>query len=694
MKPAPTHPSRPARFHPPRFALVAGLLLVAAAVFWFARNFVLFSYYRETVAVLDGGWFAGVLHGSDWKLTNPLVLGTPPGSYYDTHVALFLVPFTYAAKILPFNPGEYMAAFLGIAFAFYAVLLFIAAADFLAKQNPPLKASIVAVVAAPVAFVVALNGVSAEILHYPHFEAWIPVLVCAFLLALAFEKKKAAAAAFVLLVLNREDGGFHLATSLLAIAFFRQFPLQKNFAAQKESILAQKELLLWSAVACVCSLIAINSAGMHAPRPTVLDARALHHLKSILLRVDWAPALVVVAAWAAWARKPSALIGFAALIPWVAYSVPQAHPLRAHMGSYYGFPVLTALFWPFIAGRFFPDSSTKRPDAHSRKKRREKESGAPNESRASSVAAAVFAVVFAASTLVFRERASVLYNDMRVPKVGAMQFFTDSASPVPAEERENIRRLRDFFIARADELNIISADGFASLHPHDVPASRLLYRGPLKLEQSDAGILIAHDTWLRLFTKSVFAARAAFDLTHAYRLRGAGESGQGFFLFSKKPLCDASQKCMDDLPLDAVRIGGTFYDLAGGEISRDSFYFPAPTVAAAGMTAADGFILADSAGTVAELRNLPLGAGKSALTAEYAHDVKSDSPPILEVKWANGELSSPLPPIEDGRIAAARMIVDLPSTQNITARVIHNGGGTLRFFGLLAGPAERGGAGQ
>ena len=670
-------------FFPARPAFAAGLLLAAAAVFWFARNFVLSAYYRETVAVLDGGWFAGVLHGSDWKLTNPIVLGANQGSYYDTHVALFLVPFTYAAKILPLSSAEYMAVFLGIAFALYAVLLFIAAADFLARQNPPLKAPVVAVVAAPVAFVVALNGVSAEILHYPHFEAWLPVLVCAFLLALAFEKKKTAAAAFVLLVINREDGGFHLAASLLAVVFFRQFPPRKTFAAQKEAVLAQKDLLLWSAAAILCSLVAINSAGMHAPRPTVFDARALSHLKSVLLRVDWAPALVVVAAWAAYARKPSALIGFAALIPWVAYSIPQEHPLRAHMGSYYGFPVLVALFWPFIAGRFFPDSPAKR---RNQKKRREKESREPEAPRASSPAAIVFAVVFAASTLVFRPRESVVYNDMRVPKVGALQLFTEGAAPVPARERENIRKLRDFFLARADELNIITADGFASLHPHDVPASRLLYRGPLKLEQNDAGVLIAHDTWMRLFAKSVFAARAAFDLTHAYRLRQTGEPGQGFFLFSKKPLCDESQKCADDLPLDPVHIGDSFYDLAGAEISRDSFYFPGPALAADGVQAGEQFIFTDAAGTAAELKNLPLGAGKTALLAEYAYDAESGPPPMFEVEWPDGRLSSPLPPIGSNQVAAAVMMVDLPSRQNITARVTHGGGGTLRFFGLLARP--------
>ena len=670
-------------FFSARPALAAGLLLAAAAVFWFARNFVLSAYYRETVAVLDGGWFAGVLHGSDWKLTNPIVLGDGAGSYYDTHVALFLVPFTYAAKILPLSSAEYMAVFLGIAFAFYAVLLFIAAADFLARQNPPLKTPVVAVVAAPVAFVVALNGVSAEILHYPHFEAWLPVFVCAFLLALAFEKKKTAAAAFVLLVINREDGGFHLATSLLAIVFFRQFPPRKTFAAQKESILAEKELLLWSAAAILCSLIAINSAGMHAPRPTVFDARALSHLKSVLLRVDWAPALAVVAAWAAYVRKPSALIGFAALIPWVAYSIPQEHPLRAHMGSYYGFPVLVALFWPFIAGRFFPDSPAAR---RNQKKRREKESRAFEAPRASSPAAIVFAVVFAASTLVFRPRESVVYNDMRVPKVGALQLFTEGAAPVPARERENIRKLRDFFLARADALNIITADGFASLHPHDVPARRLLYRGPLKLEQNDAGVLIAHNTWMRLFAKSVFAARAAFDLTHAYRLRDVGGPGQGFFLFSKKPLCDTSKKCVDDLPLDPVRVGDNFYDLAGAEISRDSFYFPGPALAADGVQAEEQFIFTDAAGTAAELKNLPLGAGKTALLTEYAYDAESEPPPTLEVEWPGGRLSSPLPPIESGQAAAAVMIVDLPSRQNITARVTHGGGGTLRVFGLLVRP--------
>ena len=674
----------------PAFVFSAAALAAAAAAFWFARNFVLFAYYGETVAVLDGGWYAGVLHGSDWKLSNPAVISEARDSYFGTHVTPFLIPFTYLAKALPLSAGEYMAAFLGLALAVYAALICVAAADFLSAQNPPLKAPLAAVLAAPAAFVLSMNGVSAEILHYPHFEVWIPVFVCAFLLALAMKKRKAAAAAFILLAAAREDGGFHLATALLAIAFFRQFPLRKTIAAQKDALLAEKEILLWSAAAFFVSLVAINSGGMHAPRPTVLDGRMFSHLASILTRGDWAPAMIVAAAWAAAARRPSALIGFAALIPWVAFSIPQEHPLRAHMGSYYGFPVLTALFWPFIAHRFFPPASNQERAAkpkHSARKKRDKESS-PAESRAISAAAAAFAILFAASTLILRPRESVHYNEMRVPKVGMAQLFTVGAMPVPRQARESVRKLRDFFVARADELDIVVADGFASLHPHDVPASRLLYRGPLKLEQNDAGILIAHTTWLQLFAKSVFAARAAFDLRHAYKLRDGSDSLHGFFLFSKTPLCSGGEKCVDDLPLTPTRLGDSYYDLAGGQISRDSFYFPAPALAAAGVETRGGAIKSDSAGTIASLENLPLGAGRTGIVTEYAHAIQGAPPPTVEVEWDNGRATSELPPLPGGGGAAARMIVELPARKNITARIKHNGGGTLLVFSISAGPVQ------
>ena len=689
----------------PAFALSAAAL-AAAAAFWFARNFVLFAYYGETVAVLDGGWYAGVLHGSDWKLSNPPVISETRDSYFGTHVTPFLIPFTYLAKALPLSAGEYMAAFLGLALAAYAALICIAAADFLSAQNPPLKAPLAAVLAAPVAFVLSMNGVSAEILHYPHFEIWIPIFVCAFLLALAMNKRKSAAAAFILLVAAREDGGFHLATALLAIAFFRQFPPRKTIAAQRDAILAEKEILSWSAAAFFVSLVAINSGGMRAPRPTVLDEQMFSHLASILTRGDWAPAMIVTAAWAAYARRPSALIGFAALIPWVAFSIPQEHPLRAHMGSYYGFPVLTALFWPFIAHRFFPPDAnsdkafqpsqpsqtfkTSKPSKPSKpppRKKHGKESR-PSETRPLSLAAAAFALVFAASTLILRPRESVHYNEMRVPKVGMAQLFTLGAKPVPAETRASVRKLRDFFVARADELNIIAADGFASLHPHDVPASRLLYRGPLKLEQNDAGILIAHTTWLQLFAKSVFAARAAFNLRHAYKLRDGSDSLHGFFLFSKDPLCDGNGKCKDDLPLSPTRLGDSYYDLAGGQISRDSFYFPAPALAAPGVETQGGAIASASAGTVASLENLPLGAGQTGVITEYAHAIQNAPPPMVEVEWDNGRATSELPPLPSGGGAAARMIVELPARKNITARVKHNGGGTLLIFSISAGPVQ------
>ena len=670
----------------------AGLLAAAGAVFWFARNFVLFAYYEETVAVLDGGWFAGVLSDSDWKLANPLVLGEPRESYFEVHVAPFLIPFAYAGKILPLEAGEYMAAFLAAAFALYAALIFIAAADFLAAHAPPLKKSLVALAAAPVAFVVALNGVSAEILHYPHFEIWIPVLLCAFLLALAFEKKKTALAVFVLLLSVREDAGFHLAVTLLAVAFFRQFPLRKNFAAQKESILAQKELLLWSAVALGFALATITLGNVPA-RPGVFDQRVFSRLASVVLRGDWILALVVVAGWAVHARRPAALVGFAALVPWALHSVLQERPLPGHMGSYYGFPALVALFWPFVAGRFFPDRPAKKTERRPPKKKRDRDSRDSRGPRATSGSALAFAILFAASTLVLRPQQSVQYEEMRVPKVGALQLLAEGASPPPAEMFENIRKLRDFFIARADEMNIIVADGFASLHPHDVPQSRLLYRGPLKLEQDDAGVLIAHSTWLQLFVKSVFAARAAFGLRHAYRLRDSGTAIEGrgdggFFLFSKEPLCDENGRCADGLPLVETRMGPSFYDLAAAEISRDSFYFPAAAVAAPRARIEEGAVAAEHPGAVVELQNLPLAAGRTAAQVEYLHNVESDSPPLFEVRWAGGGVSANLPPAGSGRIPAAEMIVNLPARRNVTLRVVHNGGGTLRVFGLSLRPAR------
>ena len=135
MKPAATSARSVRPFRPGRSARLVALAVAGCAVFWFARNFVMFSYYEETVAVLDGGWFAGLLSGGDWKLSNPPVVDENGGSYYRVHVAPLLVPFSYLGKILPLEAGEYMAAFFGFAFAAYAAVLFVAAADFLSRHG-------------------------------------------------------------------------------------------------------------------------------------------------------------------------------------------------------------------------------------------------------------------------------------------------------------------------------------------------------------------------------------------------------------------------------------------------------------------------------------------------------------------------------------------------------------------------------
>ena len=334
-------------------------LLTAALVYFFAYNYLIAIFYQIGSGLLDAGWFSALLSGNDWRLLAPVALENAGESYYDTHISPFLLIFTYLP--LPLAPAEKMSFFCALAVMLYGVVVYIAANDYLtrliAADAVIWRYMAASLSAAALAVIIAFNGISVEILHFVHFEFWLPVFICGFLNAYVFGKRRLALLLFVLLLTVRGDAGFHFVAVIGTLLLFLHWRADKP---QAEIFRLHKFLWQLTFAAFVFSLILIIFAGREVWTPAVEAGQYGRRLLGIAARPEWAVAFAVLIVWAFVAKLPLLLVGVVAALPWVLYAASVQPPLLGNLAIYYGFPLLTAFYFPFIAGRFLPPAPTKK----------------------------------------------------------------------------------------------------------------------------------------------------------------------------------------------------------------------------------------------------------------------------------------------------------------------------------------------
>lgn len=645
--------------------------LSAAVAFWLAYGYVVSVFYQQGAGILDAGWFAGLLSGSGWWLEDPVVLqdGHAGASYYRTHISPFLALASYIP--LPLTPAQKIAAFLACATAVYAGLLATAMADYWTRQLPPTKLrgylaaqTTLRIGVVVAAVVVCFNQMTVEILHFVHFELWIPVLVCAFLAAVAGQRYGLAGIVFILLISVREDAGLHLFSILilmLAVLHWRGYRNRQSTV----SVFYQHRWLWGYAIASfVLSVILLFAVGRSLT--DWIDDPALYfaRLLAIATNYNWLLPSLVIIIWAVCVRQFVLLLGLIAFVPWCLYNALHVSPLIGNVGVYYGFPYLLAFYWVFICQRFFataPAGKNKKP------------------SLIKKWSPIAFAVLLVIASLPLRYQNHVLVDGGRHLRKETLASFINLAvsERTPPVSIAAVHQLHAYYLRQQSQQTIVAADGFASLFPHDVAYASLLSHGSLsELVQNDADIIIINENWTHGMAGLVVAATEAFGLWHHYRLRDSN-----FLLFARQALCEGEGEggCVDGLPLVPVD------DKTLGGIQRHalvSFLHTGITLHGAAIAHPDAVVVnrsvvRDSAGAVAGFSNLPIPAGRVRVLFDYQSDSTTTAPLAL-LRWGENEERMTLPPPQ-AVDAATTAIYEFTAEENVYLGVLLTNPGGIRL---------------
>jgi hypothetical protein len=330
-------------------SLAAAGMLAIGIPFVAFTNLVLFHFYVRGSFVLDSGLLASLMWHTDALLSQPASVGG--GSYFGTHMSLLFLPASALSWCLPLSLPQFFAGVVGFSHALLALAVF-----WLLVEGFGLRRGMGPWIAALVALGFAFSGLAIAIARYPHFETLIAAFFLLFAVAQVLGHRRLAVAFFVLGLATREDAGFHYVAILGLLAALNVacgVPLRKQ---RTELIFALAALFYAIAAMAVQHLL---FPGTSAFVRVYLGDPALAHLSAGLIAERFLAFLVGrpyilypalgACIWAARARNPAIVLGFAASIPWLALHLLAKSPLAGMLVSYYAFPFLIALAWPLLA---------------------------------------------------------------------------------------------------------------------------------------------------------------------------------------------------------------------------------------------------------------------------------------------------------------------------------------------------------
>ncbi len=333
---------------PVRGILAATALFVFAVPFTAYARLILVHFYLRGSFLLDSGLLAALIWHSDDRLSLPASLGGE--SFFAIHIAPVLVALGWLSRALPLTMPQFFATFIGTCHGLLALAVF-----WLLVEGYAMRRGAALAVAALAALGFSFGGLAVAIALYPHFETLEAASLLLFLVALVLHRFRVAAAWFVLALATREDAGLHAAlllTVVLAANAIRgvAWPARRAAIGFAAAGLAHGLAALALQHVCFPGHSSFVRVYLGTPPFAHLDAMLLAMRTAFIVRYRAYIALPAFGAliWAARARSPYPLLGFAACLPWTALHLLAASPFAGLLAGYYGFPFLLALAWPLL----------------------------------------------------------------------------------------------------------------------------------------------------------------------------------------------------------------------------------------------------------------------------------------------------------------------------------------------------------
>ncbi len=347
----------------------------AAIVFCFVFHMhyihILNLFYHVGAGFGDAGLFAAVAWRNDLRLTTPLAYDAGNVSFFSLHFTPLLWVLSQLSYFIPTYKTEYYGTYTAISYALISIGLY-GAMGLVLKARNQLHMAFIAIMSIALAF----NPAVLKGMWYVHIEYAIIMGILLFLLAYIKGYSRTAWALLLLTVLEREDGGFHLACVLLAIAAVKWW-YSRNLATVYRELRFASVAILGGVICWGITFLVREYDGGRSVSNWELMYSGNPPFAHLTLSLIWERFMVIfnersylwlgiwlTIVWAYWKRDLYYLIGFASTAPWLLLQLISVQKMTGQLQAYYPFPVLIGFAWPFFAlllkyGREIPASKVR-----------------------------------------------------------------------------------------------------------------------------------------------------------------------------------------------------------------------------------------------------------------------------------------------------------------------------------------------
>lgn len=267
-------------------------------------------------------------------------------SYFKTHTTLIMYFLSWLSYLVPINAVEYCSLIFGL---FCGVLGFVSY-KMLCKVDYSKPLSLI------LAILFTFNFYNANTIYLIHFEIFYIVLLCGFFYYFTQKQYNTSYIFLFLLLLSREDFGFHLLTIIISI-FMLRVDLDKEF---------KKRLLYIGLISFISSILLCyiksfypgdqafsriyfepSQAGIIAVlKPShILEGLTRAVPKNIFSIIN----ITCLIIFSVYTRTRIMLVPVLAVLPWIGIHIISNKLYINSLPDYYAFPLAIMLIWPAIS---------------------------------------------------------------------------------------------------------------------------------------------------------------------------------------------------------------------------------------------------------------------------------------------------------------------------------------------------------
>ena len=337
-----------ARIIPATFLMLVALVIGSPFAIYIFNHF-----YGNGAYFFDSGWLSYLLSRFEMPPANPISMADEGLPFYFTyHIALLMPLWGAIAQVAHLDSSSSFAAYQWI---FHALLFF---TGFVLARNHLAEVKASWWFCLFFATALTYSPITIGAMSLPHTEIAIPILFLTFCTLLSSRNFIVASFVFLIILLVREDAGFHVFSFLMSYATLE--------AIQRRTLPYSVKLsLAFAIIGCFYSAMTFLLQHLYFPDFSLFvkdyaGTRLFEHVSFRLFQDRISnlallrPELFVIAGlpitFSIMRRDLAQLSGTIAVLPWIAFNATSFSMQIGFLHAYYAFPFLVTLAWPWALG--------------------------------------------------------------------------------------------------------------------------------------------------------------------------------------------------------------------------------------------------------------------------------------------------------------------------------------------------------